>query len=139
MALVEYLVDTSVLTRLAAPTILERVSRLVTAGSIALCAVSAAEVLRGTRSPSHHRETNEQLRGFFWFPVPEEVWERVLDVQAKLAERGLHQSVKIPDLLIAAVAERNHVTVMHYDHDFDAIAEITGQPCEWVVSRGSAP
>ncbi len=31
------------------------------------------------------------------------------------------------------------VRVMHYDYDFDAIAEITGQLCEWVVPRGSAP
>jgi len=27
--------------------------------------------------------------------------------------------------------------VLHYDADFDLIAEITGQPCEWVVPRGT--
>lgn len=103
------------------------------------CAVSVAEVLRGTRSPTHHRETHAQLHAFFWLPTPDDVWDRLIEVQATLADRGLHQSVKIPDLLIAAVAERHHVPVLHYDRDFDAIAEVTGQACEWVVPRGSAP
>ncbi|HCU94328.1 MAG TPA: hypothetical protein DHU96_17070 [Actinobacteria bacterium] len=36
-------------------------------------------------------------------------------------------------VLIAAVAERERVTVMHYDSDYDLIANITGQPMQWVV------
>jgi hypothetical protein len=27
--------------------------------------------------------------------------------------------------------------VLHYDHDFDLIAAVTGQPTEWVVPAGS--
>jgi hypothetical protein len=27
--------------------------------------------------------------------------------------------------------------VLHYDHDFDLIAEITGQPTEWIVAAGA--
>jgi hypothetical protein len=27
--------------------------------------------------------------------------------------------------------------VLHYDADYDRIAEITGQPVEWVAERGS--
>lgn len=45
----------------------------------------------------------------------------------------------IADLIIAAVAERHRVTVLHYDADYDLIAEITGQPTQWVVPRGSVP
>nr|WP_276578139.1 PIN domain-containing protein [Nocardiopsis dassonvillei] len=36
----------------------------------------------------------------------------------------------IPDLLIAAVAERAGLTLLHLDKDFELIAEITGQPVE---------
>jgi predicted nucleic acid-binding protein len=43
----------------------------------------------------------------------------------------------IPDLLIAAVAEQNDLLVLHYDADYDRIADITGQRTEWVVARGS--
>lgn len=43
----------------------------------------------------------------------------------------------IPDLLIAAAAEEERLTVLHYDKDFDLIAQVTGQQCQWVVTRGS--
>jgi predicted nucleic acid-binding protein len=43
----------------------------------------------------------------------------------------------MPDLLVAAVAERHALTLLHYDADFDTIAEITGQDARWVVPRGS--
>ena len=42
------------------------------------------------------------------------------------------------DLVIAAVAERAGATLIHYDADFDRIAEVTGQPVEWVVPQGEA-
>jgi hypothetical protein len=30
------------------------------------------------------------------------------------------------------------MAVIHYDHDFDRIAAVTGQPVEWVVPAGTA-
>ncbi|OUZ07567.1 hypothetical protein BHE97_16610 [Aeromicrobium sp. PE09-221] len=56
--------------------------------------------------------------------------ERAIEVQGLLAGRGHHRAAKIPDLLIAAIAERSGLTVLHLDQDFDLIAEITGQPGE---------
>jgi len=50
-----------------------------------------------------------------------------------LAVEGLHRTVKLGDLLIAAAAERAQLVVLHYDRDFDRIATITGQPTEWVA------
>ena len=44
---------------------------------------------------------------------------------------------KVPDLLIAAAAEANGLTVLHYDADFDRISAVTGQRSEWVVPAGS--
>jgi predicted nucleic acid-binding protein len=44
---------------------------------------------------------------------------------------------KVPDLLIAAAAESRSLIVLHYDADFDRIAAMTGQSCEWVVPAGS--
>jgi hypothetical protein len=43
------------------------------------------------------------------------------------------------DLLIAAVARREHVTVLHYDSDYELIAQVTGQSMAWVVPRGDVP
>lgn len=56
--------------------------------------------------------------------------ERALEVQGLLAERGHHRAAKIPDLLIAAVAELAALTVLHVDKDFDLISDLTGQPVE---------
>jgi predicted nucleic acid-binding protein len=49
------------------------------------------------------------------------------------------RAVGFPDLLIAAVAEREHVTVLHYDSEYDLIAEVSGQPVQWAVPRGALP
>jgi predicted nucleic acid-binding protein len=62
---------------------------------------------------------------------------RARAVQELLVERGQHRSAGVADLLIAATAELEGLTVLHYDADFDLIAGITGQPCEWIVPRGT--
>ena len=63
-------------------------------------------------------------------------FDRARQVQRLLAEAGL-RGRKVPDLLIAAVAEAESLSVLHYDADFDHIASVTGQPAEWVVARGT--
>lgn len=56
--------------------------------------------------------------------------DRAFEVQMQLADRGQHRAPSIPDLLIAATAEKLGLTVLAVDKDFDLIAEITGQPVE---------
>lgn len=66
-------------------------------------------------------------------------WDRAMEVQHHLATASQHCAAAIPDLLVAAVAERHRVAVIHYDHDFDRIAKVTRQPMRWVVPAGSVP
>jgi hypothetical protein len=61
--------------------------------------------------------------------------DRAVEVQLALAERGHHRAASIPDLLVAAIAERSELTVLHVDKDFDLIADVTGQPVERLVER----
>ncbi len=56
--------------------------------------------------------------------------ERAREVQMLLADRGQHRALSIPDLLIAATAERAGLTVLAVDKDFDPISEATKQPVE---------
>ncbi len=56
--------------------------------------------------------------------------ERAVQVQALLADQGQRRPPSVPDLLVAAVAERAGLTVLHVDKDFDLIAGVTGQPVE---------
>jgi predicted nucleic acid-binding protein len=56
--------------------------------------------------------------------------DRALEVQLILADRGQHRAPSIPDLLIAATAEKVGLTVLAADKDFNLIAAITGQPID---------
>ena len=56
--------------------------------------------------------------------------DRAFQVQMLLADRGQHRAPSIPDMLIAATAEKAGLTVLAADKDFDLIAAITGQPVE---------
>lgn len=60
-----------------------------------------------------------------------------IDLQQALARVGEHR-VPIPDLIISAAALKANLVVLHYDTDFERIAEVGGAPHEWVVPRGSA-
>ncbi|MBB3097299.1 hypothetical protein FHR83_004974 [Actinoplanes campanulatus] len=59
--------------------------------------------------------------------------DRALEVQMILADRGQHRAPSIPDLLIAATAEKAGLTVLAVDKDFELIATVTGQPVEALV------
>lgn len=61
--------------------------------------------------------------------------DRAWEVQMLLADRGQHRAPSIPDLLIAATAEKAGLTVLAVDKDFDLIAEVTGQPVETLALK----
>jgi len=67
------------------------------------------------------------------------VLDRAVEVQDALAARSEQRGAKIADLLIAAVAEAAGLVVLHYDHDFDLIATVTGQPVKWILPAGTVP
>ena len=133
-----YLVDKSALARLETSGEVRGAlySPLVT-GRVATCGVVDLEVLYSARSPDHHGRLASALRGLPRVKITEAIVDRALDVQARLAKRSQHRGVTPPDLIIAACAESAELTVLHYDADYERIAEVTGQPVRWVVPRGS--
>ena len=139
MAVERYLADTSVWARLHVEPLARVVVPLVARGLVGTCGVIDLEVLYGARSGPEHARVREQRRGLHWFPMPEEVWERAVEIQAALASRGTHRAASIRELLVAATAERHALAVLHYDGDYDLIASVTSQPSQWVVPRGSIP
>ncbi|MBF6235949.1 PIN domain nuclease [Nocardia otitidiscaviarum] len=134
-----YLLDKSAGFRMHIAVVDARVGPLLERGLLATCGIADLEAGVSARSHEHHRALGEARRyALQYLTTPDDVWERTWQVQSQLCARSLHRSVKIPDLIIAAVAEHHGLTVLHYDHDFDRIAEITGQPVEWVVPPGMA-
>ena len=107
-------------------------------GLLARCGVTDLEFGVSARSGADHRSVGIYRRDALeYLTTPDTVWDRAWQVQEALADTGLHRTVKIPDLIIAAIAEHHGVSVLHYDHDFERIATVTGQAVEWVVPAGS--
>jgi predicted nucleic acid-binding protein len=105
---------------------------------VATCGMIELEILFSARGADDLRRTLARLRaGLDRWPMEDGDFYRATEVMGELALRGNHRSARIPDLLIAAVAERASLVLVHYDEDFDRIAEVTGQVTEWVVPRGS--
>jgi len=133
-----FLADKSALTRRETrPEVREVLEPLLVAGEIATCGIVDLELLYSARDRATYRSLVEALRGMPRAPLDEDAVNRALSVQAMLAERSQHRAVPLPDLLVAACAESAGLTVLHYDADFDRIAELTGQPTQWIVERGS--
>jgi len=131
-----HLLDTSVLTRLRQPAIRAALEGKAEWGQLARAGISDLEIGYSARSDSEWGQLAEALEVFELFESTAVHMVRARQVQRLLASR--HQrGRKVPDLLIAAAAEARGLTVMHYDSDFDQIAAVTGQACEWVVPAGS--
>lgn len=137
-AVARYLADTSALGRLEQPVVKVVLGPLVEYGLVATCGMVELEVLFSARSAAEYRDRRKRLvESFESLATPDEVWDRARDVQAAFARRGAHRGVSLPDLLVAATAERHGVTVLHYDRDYELIASVTGQPVRWVVEPGA--
>jgi hypothetical protein len=134
-----FLADKSALARLRHPAVDRRLTPLLLAGDVARCAIIDLEILYSARAHADFVEILAERSGLPSVAVSQEDFERAIDVMGSLARQGKHRAASIPDLLIAAVAERAQLAVLHYDRDFDLIASITGQPVEWIVEAGSVP
>src|SRR4029077_6981778 len=133
-----FLADKSALTRRETrPEVREVLEPLLVAGEIATCGIVDLELLYSARDRATYRSLVEALRGMPRAPLDEDAVNRALSVQAILAERSQHGAVPLTDLSVAACAESAGLTVLHYDADFDRIAELTEQPTQWIVERGS--
>lgn len=133
-----FLVDKSALARRTTRTeVREALDPLLLMGEVATCGIVDLEFLYSSTSPRVYSAAAATLRDMPRAPLDEECVDRALEVQAMLAERSQHRAVPLPDLLVAACAERAGLAVLHYDADFDRIAELTSQATQWIVPRGS--
>lgn len=137
-AVASHLADTSALARLNRPPVAAVLGPLIEAGLVATCGVIEFELGWATRSGAEFDQVRaDRNEGYEWLATRDEDWHRALDVQGALWRSGHVRAVGFPDLLVAAVAEREHVTLLHYDSDYDLIAKVTRQSVQWVVPRGS--
>ncbi len=138
MARTRYLADTSVFSRLAQPSVAAVFAPLAAGGLVGLCAPVSFELGYTARSPDDYRALADRLSSFPAVPTTDADHRRALDLQAALAAKSQHRALSLVDSLVAATAEARDLVVLHYDADFELVAEITGQAHEWIVPRGTA-
>ena len=131
-----HLVDTSVLTRLAELSVRSALEPLANVGRVGRSDISDLEVGYSARSAREWDALQGAMSAFGLVETDARHVQRARQVQRMLAGRS-QRGRKVPDLLVAAAAEDAGLVVLHYDADFDRIAAVTGQKCEWVAAPGS--
>ncbi len=132
MAASAWLIDKSAYARLADSPDAEQWVARIRRGLVRISTVTRLEIGFSFRSGA---EARREVASAPLTLLPVEhltpaIEDRAVEVQLLLADRGQHRGPSIPDLLIAATAEKAGLTVLHVDKDFELIAELTGQPTE---------
>ncbi len=128
----DWLIDTSALVRLGASPEAGAWADRIDRGLVRIATVTRLEVGYSARSGPELRSATRRpplaaMPVEYQVPASE---DRALEVQALLADSGQHRAPSVPDLIVAATAELAGLTVLHFDQDFELIAEVTGQPTE---------
>ena len=111
----------------------------VVEGRLGCCGIVMAEILFSAIDASDYATTRRRLELLPFAGIHDAEWARAFDVWGELAGRGPlhHRQVKFNDVLVAVAAEAAGASVLHYDRDFDRIAEVTGQAVRAIVPIGS--
>ncbi|MFE1957587.1 PIN domain nuclease [Streptomyces sp. NPDC059479] len=133
MTAAHYLIDTSALARfLRSDAEQHGWDQAAAAGLIATCPIIELEFFYSARSAEDRARGIEDMRMIFgWVPVDDRAYSRAWDVQAALTKRGQHRSAGAVDLVVAATAELQGLTLLHRDRDYECIAAVTGQALQW--------
>lgn len=105
---------------------------------IAVCMPFLLEAGYSAQSAAKHRAMMVKFDELSRVAIDREVERMALQAQRELAEIGHHRLTPI-DVMIAACAHRAEAGVLHYDGDYDTLAEHTSLMFEsvWLAPPGS--
>lgn len=138
---VELLLDNSAWTRLGNASIPDRraeeIAVALEGGRVATCLPFLLEAGYSARNADAHGELVEELLALPLLSLDEGIERRAIDAQRQLALVGHHRLPPV-DLILAAIADRHGLGVLHYDGDFDLLRSKTDLDFEsvWLVPRG---
>lgn len=138
----ELLIDNSAWSRLWNPKLersaAEGIADATASGRIAGCLPFVLEAGYSARGADEHSQLIRMLLELPFFSIDGSIERRALGAQEQLARVGHHRLPPV-DLLIAALADGHGLGVLHYDSDYDLIAERTDLRFEsrWLAPRGS--
>jgi predicted nucleic acid-binding protein len=116
----------------------DEIATLLEHGRIATCLPFLLEAGYSARNARDHAEQFGELLALPFVHVDDRVENRALGAQRQLARAGHHRLPPV-DLMIAALADRHHLGILHYDNDYEIVAEKTDLRfgSVWLASRGS--
>lgn len=134
-----YLVDNSVFQRLPHdPQVADALRSYAHRGLFATCLPITLEAGHSATSGGDHDRVIKLVTARWHLPIDDEVERQALTLQSALWRGGLVRAAGVNDLVIAAAAIVHGALVVHYDVDFEHIAQVSELRQEWVVPRGSA-
>jgi predicted nucleic acid-binding protein len=117
----------------------ERFETALAAGELWTCPPALLEMRYSARDGGQFAAIARELDALEHAPLTAGAAASAVTAQAELAATpGISHRVKPVDLLIAAIATAE-IGVLHYDHDYDTIAQHTSLSftSTWVAPRGS--
>jgi predicted nucleic acid-binding protein len=116
----------------------DEVATAIEAGEIFTCLPFLLEAGYSARSGSDYASILDGLLALPGVEIDAEVERRAVNAQGELARIGHHRLPPV-DLLIAALAARHGLGILHYDADYDALSKHTSLEFEsnWLARRGS--
>jgi predicted nucleic acid-binding protein len=116
----------------------DEIADAVEAGRVAACLPFLLEAGYSARNAREHDQLLDELLALPRYHLDDASEQRALDAQAQLSRVGHHRLPPV-DLLVAALADRYELGVLHYDHDYDLIGEKTDLTFDsvWLATRGT--
>ncbi|MHB1809853.1 MAG: PIN domain-containing protein [Solirubrobacteraceae bacterium] len=134
------LIDTSAWARAGHPAVRERWTEAQRADRLRLAPAVRLEMLLSARGGAEFDAIAEMLSAIRAAPLTASIVHAAEDGMRQLAQRS-HGAHRLPvvDYLLAATAEEVGAAVLHYDHDYDTLAEVMEFDSVWLAPAGSMP
>lgn len=117
---------------------LETIAGWMAQGHLAICLPFLLEAGYSARSARDHRTIMADLQRLPRIELEPEIERSAVRAQEGLARAG-HHRLPPTDIVIAACADHVGAGILHYDRDYDLLAEHTelAFTSEWLAPRGS--
>jgi len=132
VAVAGWLIDKSALVRIGESKEVTKWAQRIQSGLVHMSTITRLEVAYSARSARDLEESfsTAPLTHIRIEPLSPAIEDPAWELIQQLAKRGQHRAPSIPNLLIAATAEKYGLVLLHVDKDFELIARFTKQRIE---------
>jgi predicted nucleic acid-binding protein len=130
--------DTSAWARVGHPAVRGLWREALLDGRLRLSPVARLEFLLSAQDPDTFDELTDELSTMQPAPLSAAVARAAEEAMRALAHRSAgSQRLPVVDYLVAAAAQELGAAVLHYDHDYDRLAQVMEFESVWLAPPGS--